>query len=356
MSKINIVPVFVPHYGCPNDCIFCNQLKITNKNYIEDLTKTKLDIEEYLTFFSDKNNETQIAFYGGSFTGLEKNLMIEYLKIANEFIENKQVDSIRLSTRPDYIDDEILEILKKYNVKTIELGVQSLNDEVLTVNNRGHGSLIVYEASKKIKKWGFELGLQQMVGLYKDSFNRSLNTTMEFIKINPDFVRIYPTLIIKDTELERLYLEGEFKPLTLEEAIEYIKPMYMLYYINDIQIIRIGLQPTENINLGNDVVAGPFHAAFKQVLLQDLYGEMVSAKISSLREKEYITIYCNNKDLSYIVGNSGVNKKSYIEDYNIKKINFVTKDIKDIIIESENEKLEIDLYEIFREYLEKLGE
>lgn len=356
MSKINIIPVFVPHYGCPNDCIFCNQVKITNKNYIEDLTKTRLDIEEYLTFFSNKKNETQIAFYGGSFTGLEKSVMIEYLKIANEFIEKKLVDSIRLSTRPDYINDEILKTLKEYNVKTIELGVQSLNEEVLRLNNRGHNSKVVYEASGKIKEYGFQLGLQQMVGLYKDSYERSLYTAKEFVKINPDFVRIYPTLVIKDTELEYIYRLGKYNPLSLEEAIEYIKPIYMMYYVNKINIIRIGLQPTENINIDGDVVAGPFHAAFKQMLLQNLYEEIVSEKISELKNKNHIKIYTNNKELSYIVGNNGINKKRYIEKFNIKKINFNSSNVKNIIIKSENECIEIELNKIFREYLADLGE
>lgn len=355
MSRKNIVPVFVPHYGCPNDCIFCNQRKITNKSYVNDLKQTKLDIEEYLTFFSDKKNNTQIAFYGGSFTGLPEEIMIEYLKLANVFIKNKEVDSIRLSTRPDYIDNNILDILKKYNVDTIELGVQSLDEDVLVYNNRGHNAKVVYEASKLIKDYGFTLGLQQMVGLYKDDYNKNIFTAKEFVKIAPSFVRIYPTLIIKETELEKIYKNGDYIPLTVEESVKIIKILYMIYYLHNIEIIRIGLQPTENINEGKDIVSGPFHAAYRQLVLQDIFKDILYNIFSARKNVKEVKIYCNNKTISYIVGNKGSNKKFLFKEFNIKKLKFINNDSDRIFIEIDGTKIEIDIVSYFKIFLESAG-
>ncbi len=355
MSKKNIIPVFVPHYGCPNDCIFCNQRKITNKSYVNDLKQTKLDIKEYLTFFSDKKNNTQIAFYGGSFTGLPEEIMIEYLKLANEFIEIGKVDSIRLSTRPDYIDTHILDILKKYNVDTIELGVQSLDDEVLIYNNRGHNAECVYKASKLIKDYGIKLGLQQMVGLYKDDYNKNIFTAKEFVKIKPAVVRIYPTLIIKETELERIYKEGNYIPLTVEESVKIIKILYMIYYIKGIDIIRIGLQPTDNINEGKDIVAGPFHAAYRQLVLQDIFKDILYNIFLERKNNSDVKIYCNNKNISYIVGNKGSNKKFLFEEFKVKNIKFINNNSDEIFIEIDGIKMEIDIFDYFKNFLESAG-
>ena len=204
MSKKNyIVSLFIPHLGCPNDCIFCNQRKITN--YIEVVKKDEIinEIRNQLANFPNKSQEDiQIAFYGGSFTGIEETAMIDYLKIANEFIEDGKVRSIRLSTRPDYIDKHILNILKEFKVETIELGVQSMVDSVLDSNLRCHDSKCVKTSSELIKSMGFSLGLQMMTGLYKSTTEMDLYTADELIKLQPDFVRIYPTLVIKNTMLE----------------------------------------------------------------------------------------------------------------------------------------------------------
>ena len=205
MNKCNIIPIFVPHMGCPHDCIFCNQRKITNFVDVLDEVDIRRNIEQYISYFKNKTIPIEIAFYGGSFTGLDKNLMISYLDIAKEYIDKGFVSSIRLSTRPDYINHEILDILKKYELKTIELGVQSITKSTLDLNNRGHDVECIYKSSTLIKKYDIKLGLQMMVGLYGDTFDMVINTAFELCKIKPDFVRIYPTLLIRDTELERLY-------------------------------------------------------------------------------------------------------------------------------------------------------
>ena len=242
MNKCNIIPIFVPHLGCPHDCIFCNQRKITNFIDALDEIDMRKNIEKYISYFKNKNIPIEIAFYGGSFTGLDINLMISYLSIAKDYINKGLVNSIRLSTRPDYINKEILEVLVKYNVKTIELGIQSMTQSTLDLNNRGHNVDCVYEASSLIKEYGINLGLQMMVGLYGDTFETVLNTAFKLSKINPDFVRVYPTLTIKDTELERLYYMKKYIPMSLEDSIYLCKYVYILFEYYNIPVIRLGLQ------------------------------------------------------------------------------------------------------------------
>lgn len=349
MSKLNIIPVFVPHYGCPNDCIFCNQRKITNQDYIKDFEETRKSIVEYLNYFSNKDNETQIAFYGGSFTGLPMDVMKEFLSIGKGFIDQGAVNSLRLSTRPDYIDENILNILKSYGVSTIELGVQSLVDEVLVANQRNHLSDVVYSSSKLIKEFGFKLGLQQMLGLYKSNFEMDLYTTDEFVKIGPEFARVYPTLVIKDSYLEKLYLDGKYKPYSLDETIKLCKEIYCTFYKNGIDIIRIGLQPTDNITLGKDVVAGPFHPSIRQLTIQELYKDAMDEVLKNFSEQD-IDVYVDNGELNYFVGNKGANKKYLMEKYKIKKFKVHgTKDDK-ITIQSNKDTLELDMDKFLKSY------
>lgn len=354
MNKINIVPVFVPHYGCPNDCIFCNQRKITNQDYIKDFDETVNLIKEYLNYFSNQDKLTQIAFYGGSFTGLPKEVMEEYLKIGNSFIKKGKVDSLRLSTRPDYIDEDILDILERYGVKTIELGVQSMVDEVLVANRRNHLSTVVKTSSKLIKERGFQLGLQQMLGLYKSNFDRDLFTADEFIKIDPDFVRIYPTLVIRDSFLEQLYLRFKYKPYSLEETVDLTKILFSMYNSKNIEIIRIGLQPTDNITLGKDVVAGPFHPSIRQLIMQSLYRDFLSDELRDFYHKE-ITIYCSKDKIDYIVGNKGKNRDYLCKKFEISNIKFKSANIEEIVIKSDDFEKSLDFNYFLRRYRSDRG-
>ena len=206
--KKYIIPIFVPHLGCPNDCIFCNQKSISGQmKNIEAKDAVKI-IEEFLKNFKDKNAKKEIAFFGGSFTGIEEKLQIELLEVANKYIKSGQIDSIRISTRPDYIDKTILKRLKKYHVKTIELGVQSSNDYILKKAGRGHNFEDVKKASKLIRRYGFNLGHQIMVGLPESNKIDELNTARDLIKLKPKMVRIYPVLVLKNTKLEKEYNSG----------------------------------------------------------------------------------------------------------------------------------------------------
>lgn len=317
MNKFNIIPIFVPHKGCPHDCIFCNQRKITNFVDVLDEVDIRKNIENYISYFKNKNIPIEIAFYGGSFTGLDKNLMIRYLEIAKYYIDIDFVNSIRISTRPDYISKEILDILIKYKVHTIELGVQSMTQSTLDLNNRGHNVECVYESSSLIKKYNIKLGLQMMVGLYGDTIDTVVNTAFEICKINPDFVRVYPTLTIKDTELERLYYSKEYIPMSLEDSICLCKYIYVIFKYYNIPIIRLGLQSSDNISEDVDIVAGPYHPAFRELVESSVYRDFIEYYMCFFDIKDDITIKCNNSEVSKIVGNKRSNLKYFKEKYNI---------------------------------------
>ena len=212
MKKHYIIPVFVPHLGCPNDCVFCNQKSISGEQRMitnEDIKKT---IDFYLENIKDKDAKKEVAFFGGSFTGIDVDKQEEFLQTAYNYIKENKIDSIRISTRPDYIDRETLKRLKKYKVKTIELGVQSANDYILKQSNRGHNFQDVKKASKLIRRYRFNLGHQMMVGLPESTRLDEINTAKELIKLKPQIVRIYPVLVIKGTELEEQMEKGEYTP------------------------------------------------------------------------------------------------------------------------------------------------
>lgn len=349
-KKEYIIPIFIPFLGCPHDCAFCNQVKITN--YKDNINKenTIRQINQYLSYFPKNENLKEIAFFGGSFTGLDKKVMISYLEIALNYKKNGIIDRIRLSTRPDYINNSILDILKKYEVDVIELGIQSLDNEILNANERGHSKEDSIRASKLIKDYGFKLGHQIMPGLYKDSFDKAIKTGLESIKMNPDMVRIYPTLVIKDTKLEKLYKEGLYKPLSLDEAIEISSRIYMIYSYKKIPVIRIGLQPTENINEKKDVVAGPFHPSIRQLVETNIHKIYLEELINKYRLKDKIKIHISNREISIIAGNKKANKNYFYKKYGLV-INFENDE--NNFIEYEYKKISYDIENFMREFVEK---
>ena len=278
MKNYYIIPIFVPHEGCPHDCVFCNQGKITGENK-EEITgpKNKVEnsvnknfviktVEEYLKTINVENSTVEISFFGGTFTAVDINKQKELLNVAKDYKDKGIIDYIRLSTRPDYIDDFILNHLKEYKVDIIELGIQSLDEEVLKKSGRGHSVEDVKRASKLINEYGFTLGHQIMVGLPGDTEEKDIYTAKMSIEMQPKICRIYPALTIKDTPMEDMYLEGTYKPYTLDKALIVCNKVYKLYKKANIKVIRIGLQPTDNIAEGKDVIAGPFHPAFRELV------------------------------------------------------------------------------------------
>jgi len=218
MSRHINIPVFIPHEGCPNDCIFCNQRKISGTLRAPNEQEIRKIIEEHLETARDEDF-CEIAFFGGSFTGLPIYRQEQYLGIARHYVETGRVKGIRLSTRPDYINDEILDFLKEYSVKVVELGIQSLDEEVLRRSNRHYSPETALLACRMIKEHGLSLGVQTMIGLPGDTLEKSINTARRLIELKPDMARIYPTLVISGTALEQEYLNKRYSPLSLNEAV-----------------------------------------------------------------------------------------------------------------------------------------
>lgn len=259
MQKQYVIPIFVPHLGCPNDCIFCNQKTISGER--KQITKKDVldTVQYYLSNFKDDNAYIEIAFFGGSFTGIEIEKQEELLSAGYEFIKQGKVNGIRISTRPDYIDKHILKRLKKYNVTTIELGVQSSNNYILQRCGRGHTFEDVKRASKLIKRFGFKLGHQMMCGLPDSTRLDEINTAKDLAKLKPKIVRIYPVLVLKGTRLAKEYEDGVYEPLSCNQAVEICKELYYFFQSKKIKVIRMGLQNTETINrpekTGSEVIA-----------------------------------------------------------------------------------------------------
>lgn len=289
------ISIFVPHIGCPNKCSFCNQRYITGvckAPRAKDVT----DAVEIAKSSPKYNPETtEIAFFGGSFTAINRNYMTDLLDTAYEFVKNGDVKGIRVSTRPDAVDDEILGILKQRGVTAIELGAQSLVSRVLKMNNRGHTAQDVVNASKLIREHGFELGLQMMTGLYCDSDEGAIKTAKKVIEIKPDTVRIYPTIVLKDTDLGALYDDNRYKPQTLGEAVELASKLYEMFTEAGIRVIRLGLHSIEE----KAYLAGPWHPAFSELCQSQI---MLNKALKLLNEKGRYIIYVGKSDVSKMIG------------------------------------------------------
>lgn len=263
------VSVFVPHLACPNDCVFCNQKRIAGtEKPVADIDGFLCDACEKL---SDRFDEVDIAFFGGSFTGIEESEMRRYLSAAARARKKYgKITGIRLSTRPDYISEHILDVLEEYGVTTVELGVQSMNDTVLAASRRGHTAAATEKAVELIKKRDFSLVLQFMPGMPKDTDETIFATAMKILEMKPDGVRIYPCVVIKDTELEKLYLEGKFEPLSVERAADICAELIPLFEREGIRVIRTGLHGSDLVK-SQSVVAGPFHPAFGEIVYSKIY-------------------------------------------------------------------------------------
>ncbi|HWQ80327.1 MAG TPA: radical SAM protein [Anaerovoracaceae bacterium] len=327
MKTHAIIPIFIPHLGCPNDCAFCNQKKITartNPLSGADMAETA---EKYLKTINGRGIETvEIAFFGGSFTGIPLEQQREYLSVAKSYKDRGAIQKIRLSTRPDYISDEILANLRQYGADIIELGVQSFDDETLRLSNRGHSREAVYTASRLIRDYGFELGLQLMIGLPGDTREKSVESAREAAKIRPSVARLYPTVIIKDTALYDMYLRGEYTPLTREEALGTTKDMYRILTDAGVNVIRIGLKSTDLIR-ENGEIAGGYHPAFRQLVESEIAREQMEAQLLDLLkpnsgrnntgEGDFIGIaFCSNAaSFSNMIGHRKSNRVYFEEKY-----------------------------------------
>ena len=272
---------------------------------------TPEDVENAVKIAIEYNidpKNTEIAFFGGSFTAIERDYMLSLLTAAKHFLELYKFAGIRVSTRPDCIDEEILETLKKYGVTAIELGAQSMNDQVLSANRRGHTADQVRKASRLIKDYGFELGLQMMTGLYKSSFLKDEQTAREIIKLQPDTVRIYPTVVLKNTHLGYLQEKGEYLAPTAEESAPFCAKLLTMFEKERIKVIKLGLHSSETVE--SDMIGGAYHPAFRELCEGHIYLEKILEKLENKDKKRQYVIYVNKKVLSKAKGQQKRNEKA----------------------------------------------
>ena len=351
MKKQYIIPIFVPHLGCPNDCIFCNQKSISGQKKNMTKEEAKKIIDDYLENIKNEDAQIEIAFFGGSFTAIEVEKQEELLGLAYKYIENGQVESIRISTRPDSIDKETLKRLKKYKVKTIELGVQSANNYILKRSNRGHTFEDVKKASKLIRRYRFDLGHQMMVGLPESTKIDEINTAKALIKLKPKMVRIYPVLVIKNTKLEKEYKEGKYEPLPLVQAVETCKELVEMFVKKKIDVIRVGLQNTDEITnpeeKTSEVVAGPYHPAFRQLVESSLWYDAIVAKIKKLNVKvKEVEVTVNPADSNNVIGHKKENVIKLKDTYDVDLILKQDENIK-------QGKSKIEITKTYHDFLEE---
>ncbi|MDD6807314.1 MAG: radical SAM protein [Oscillospiraceae bacterium] len=296
------IALFVAHKGCPNTCSFCNQRIISGQ--VD--TATKEDVSRAVnTAVQSGHRGSQLAFFGGSFTAIDSEYRRELLKAAYPFVLDGSISGIRISTRPDAINEDILNELKTFGVEAIELGAQSMVDEVLIANKRGHTADDVIKSSKLIKDYGFELGLQMMTGLYKDTDEGALYTAREIIKLSPATVRIYPTVVLAGTELEGLLNRGEFIPQRTDNAVKLCAKLIPMFERAGIKVIRVGLHSGGSVQDG--FIDGAYHPAFRELCESEIYYNLAVEKLASLTNTKKVVIYVSPSEISKMIGQKRAN-------------------------------------------------
>lgn len=327
-----IIPIFIPHAGCPHQCVFCNQETISGQRTAA-VEGAKEQIKKWLQWVKP-SPENEAAFYGGSFTGLDVALQKELLALTDELLANNTIGSVRLSTRPDYIDGERLKLLREHGVQLVELGVQSMDDTVLEAAERGHTAKAVAEAVALLKEYGFKVGVQLMVGMPKQEFASVQETVRQVLKLQPDIARIYPLLVIKGTPLAASYERGEFVPLTLEEAVRQSAYVYKHLSEAGVKIIRVGLQPDDELCAEGNILAGPFHPSMGELVQSYLLRQELTPKIleAAKQNEEAVLILCPRALESKVRGMRNGNLKYWSLLVAPRKLILKGTDIRDIKI------------------------
>lgn len=335
------IPIFIPHEGCPNGCVFCNQKKITgtSKGACRDITA---EIETALETVDTKNCHTEIAFFGGSFTGIDRVEMIRLLESAYRFIKDGRVKSIRLSTRPDYIDVETLDILNNFGVKHIELGIQSVSDKVLAASKRGHTADTAKKACEMIVKRGFVLGGQMMIGLPCSTLSDELETARMIVNSGALEARIYPTVVFYETELCEMAKRGEYIPLELSDAVKRAAACYRIFLEQGVKVLRVGLQSSENLSDETEVFAGANHPALGELCEGEVYLDLIKESLHGKTvEGNTLVIEAPFGEVSKVSGHKKENKNAILRFLSENGPDMV-KNIK--ITERFDEKFKVDTY------------
>jgi len=302
------IPFFIPHEGCPFACIFCSQKRITGKIKSVKPEDMAPQISRYLkTIPQDKACHIEVGFFGGSFTGIPIKKQKAFLEKTQPLLLEGKIHGIRLSTRPDFISQHILDILKEYGVSCIELGVQSASDRVLKISKRGHTLRAIKKSSALILKNGFRLGHQIMVGLPGSSLADEMATAGISAKCGASDVRIYPLIVIKKTPLAEMFRKGDYIPLTEREAVQRCAKLIRFFEKKGINVIRCGLHPSENLITGKDILAGPFHPAFRQKVDTYIYGDLFQKHFGKKPYLKIKNISFNPEEAGAIIGHKKEN-------------------------------------------------
>ena len=314
MRHVNI-PVFIPHLGCPNNCVFCDQRRISGCVSFDE-SSVEREIEMALSTLSPED-EVEIAFFGGSFTGIDRDLMLRLLAISDKFVSAGRVQSVRCSTRPDYIDEEILGMLSEHGVKTVELGIQSTSDRVLSASKRGHTSDATLAACGLVKSHGFNLIGQMMVGLPSSTIDDEIETAKAICALGADGARVYPTVVFAETELAEMSADGRYEPLSIEDAVQRTASVLDVFDRAGVPVIRVGLQSGENLSSPESAVAGANHPALGELAMGELFYRRICERADELLPR----IDSKNKTMTIFVPRGATSRAVGQKKRNILRLN-----------------------------------
>ena len=335
MMKHYNIPIFLPELACPYRCVYCNQFSITGNDDIVKPEDVKNIIDSHLTSFKEENRFVEVAFFGGNFTGLPVKMQNDYLEVVQPYLDKNLVHGIRCSTRPDYISLQRVKEIKHFGMRNIELGAQSTNDEVLNHCKRGHTYNDIVEASQIILSEDITLGLQMMIGLPYDSEEKDFQTARDIVSLGAKETRIYPCIVVNDTELETMYRNGEYKALSINEAVSRSAKLYSYFIENQVKVLRIGLHQSDELDAGG-YVAGPYHKNFAEMVFSHIWKEKFkNLKISESENlKKDIIINVPASQINHAIGWNGENKKLLLEQF--RSVDFKCRDASMIPIKSTN--------------------
>ena len=317
-----IIPLFIPHSGCPHQCVFCNQHAITGMT-ANPLTTTWIrdEVERFLSYGKKRPSITQISFFGGSFLGLARQRAIALLAAATPFVRQKKVHSVRFSTRPDTVSRETLDSIEPFPVSTVELGVQSMNDHVLEAVGRGHTAADTVAAAAMLKARGYQLGLQMMVGLPADDAAGAMQTARRLAALEPDFVRIYPTLVLKGSPLAAWFGEGRYHPMSLASCVAWVKQLYLFFKARGIPVIRMGLQASDGLTETAALIAGPYHPAFGHLVHGEITFDAIASALRGMQQlPDPLSISTHPNMISRVQGLNKQNIRRLKSAFDLKKI------------------------------------
>ena len=323
MIKHYNIPIFLPELACPYRCVYCNQFSITGLNNFVKPEDVKNIIDNHLSSFKEENRFVEVAFFGGNFTGLPVGMQNDYLEVVQPYLDKNLIHGIRCSTRPDYIDLKRVKEIKAYGMHNIELGAQSTNDDVLKHCKRGHTYNDIVEASQIILSENITLGLQMMIGLPFDSEEKDFQTAKDIVNLGAKETRIYPCIVVKDTELEAMYNSGEYKALSIEEAVERSSKLYTYFAENQVKVLRIGLHTSDELD-NEAYVAGPYHKNFAEMVFSNIWKEAMAMAMAKAKAKamakamakaKYIIINVPESQINHAIGWKGENKKMLLEKF-----------------------------------------